>query len=111
MTRDDIRFELEHFIEWPTDDRSSITTTSAVLFAEEMARKAAQAERERRILVIATELEEAERRRCIRAIQRMPVPIDQAEGAMRAIAAIEALEITPIASVANEGCKAKENTP
>ena len=35
---------------------------------------------------------QADRARCIRAIQRMPVPIDQADGAMRAIAAIEAME-------------------
>ena len=76
MTRDDIRFELEHFIAWPTGERSTVTTTSAVLFAEAMATKAAQ----------------AERARCIRAIQRMPVPVDQVDGVMRAIAAIEAME-------------------
>jgi hypothetical protein len=76
MTRDNIRFQLEHFIEWPTDDRSTISTTSAVLFAEAMARDVAK----------------TERARCIRTIQRMPVPIDQVEGARRAIAAIEALK-------------------
>lgn len=80
MTRNDfIRFQLEHFIEWPTDDRSTISTTSAVLFAEAMARQAAQ----------------AERARCIRTIQRMPVPVWQADGARRAVAALEALEHTP----------------
>lgn len=36
----DIRAALDEFIEWPAEDRSTVSTTSAVLFAREMMRRA-----------------------------------------------------------------------
>lgn len=46
MTRDDIAKEFDRFFEFDTDDRSTVTSTSARLFAEHIARKAINAERE-----------------------------------------------------------------
>lgn len=46
MNRDDIAKEFDRFFEFDTDDRSTVTSTSARLFAEHIARKAINAERE-----------------------------------------------------------------
>ena len=45
MNREDIRKQFEIFIEFPTDERSFVTTRSALLFAEHVAAMAATAER------------------------------------------------------------------
>lgn len=46
MTRDDIQKEFDEFIEFPTEEKSFVTTTSALLFAEHIAAMSAKAERE-----------------------------------------------------------------
>lgn len=46
MNRDDITKEFDRFFEFDTDDRNTVTSTSARLFAEHIARKAITAERE-----------------------------------------------------------------
>lgn len=46
MNRDDIAKEFDRFFEFDTDDRSTVTSTSARLFAEHIARVSIAAERE-----------------------------------------------------------------
>ena len=44
MTREEIEQQAEQFFEWPTDDRLSVTYTSALLFAEHCVREAVKEE-------------------------------------------------------------------
>lgn len=44
MTREEIERQAEHFFEWPGDDKTVVTYTSALLFAEHCVKEAAQAE-------------------------------------------------------------------
>ena len=46
MTRDDIRAEWDSFIEYPSPERTFVTTTSALLFAEYIVARATSRERE-----------------------------------------------------------------
>lgn len=46
MTRDDIRTEWDSFIEYPSPERSFVTTWSALLFAEYIVARATSRERE-----------------------------------------------------------------
>ena len=46
MTRDDIRTEWDSFIEYPSPERTFVTTTSALLFAEYVVARATARERE-----------------------------------------------------------------
>lgn len=46
MTRDEIHAEWRNFIEYPTEDRSTVTTRSALLFAEYIAARTVARERE-----------------------------------------------------------------
>lgn len=46
MTRDEIRTEWEAFIEYPTAERTFVTTTSALMFSEYIAARATARERE-----------------------------------------------------------------
>lgn len=46
MTRDEIAKEFDQFFEFDTEDRSTVTSTSARLFAEHIAGKVIMAERE-----------------------------------------------------------------
>ena len=75
--RNDYAEELERVFWWKDrTDYETIAIAKAIQVAEVMAQQAAK----------------TERARCIRAIQRMLVPVDQVDGATRAIAAIEAME-------------------
>ena len=44
MTRKEIEHHAEQFFEWPGDDHSTVTYTSALLFAEYCVKEAVQAE-------------------------------------------------------------------
>ena len=44
MTREEIEQQAEHFFTWPGDDRSTVTYTSALLFAEHCVRETAKEE-------------------------------------------------------------------
>ena len=44
MTREEIQQQAEHFFTWPGDDHSTVTYTSALLFAEYCVKEAVQAE-------------------------------------------------------------------
>ena len=46
MTRDDIRAEWDSFIEYPSPERTFVTTTSALLFAEYVVARATARERD-----------------------------------------------------------------
>lgn len=46
MTREEIQKEFDGFIEFPTSEKSFVTTTSCLLFAEHIAAMAVKAERE-----------------------------------------------------------------
>jgi hypothetical protein len=46
MNRDEIKAEWDSFIEYPGDEKTFVTTTSALLFAEHIASMTAKAERE-----------------------------------------------------------------
>ena len=44
MTREEIQQQAEHFFTWPGDDRSTVTYTSALLFAEYCVKEATKEE-------------------------------------------------------------------
>ena len=44
MTREEIEQQAEHFFTWPTDDRTCVTYTSALLFAEHCVKEATKEE-------------------------------------------------------------------
>jgi len=43
MTLEEIKKEAESFFEWPSDNKQTVTTTSAILFADFIARKEREA--------------------------------------------------------------------
>jgi hypothetical protein len=51
MDRDRIKAEANAFFEWPTEDKTHVTTTSMLLFAEHIAKIAAGKERGRCVSV------------------------------------------------------------
>ena len=44
MTREEIQQQAEHFFTWPGDDRSTVTYTSALMFAEHCVREVVKGE-------------------------------------------------------------------